>query len=165
VGSTRADELDVADGAARAPRNFGWPCYEGERPLRSYDEAEVELCERLYDSGAAAEPEAVFRRDRTLVPGDPCGSGTQALSGLAFYRGGAYPARYRGALFLADFTRRCLWAAPADDAGRPDLSRLELVRTGVAAPVKLVAGPGGDLFYLDFAGGAVHRLRYVGTRS
>jgi glucose/arabinose dehydrogenase len=163
VGSTRADELDVADGAAAEPRNFGWPCYEGRGPLRSYDEANVPLCERLYSAGGAAEAEAVFERDEPLLDGDPCGSGTQALSGLSFYTGGSYPSRYRGALFLADYARRCIWAMLPDDRGRPDPSRVELFRTGVANPVELVTGPGGDLFYLDFAGGAVHRLRYVGA--
>ncbi len=49
--------------------------------------------------------------------------------------------------------------------GRPDPARLELFRTGVASPVELVVGPAGDLFYLDFTGGAVHRLRYVGDAT
>jgi glucose/arabinose dehydrogenase len=163
VGSSRADELNVTDGAAHEPRNFGWPCYEGRSPLRSYDEADVPLCERLYADGGAVEPEAAFDRDEPLLAGDPCGSGTQALSGLSFYEGGSYPARYQGALFLADYARRCIWAMLPDDDGRPDPSRIELFRTGVAGPVKLVAGPGGDLFYLDFSGGAVHRLRYAGA--
>jgi glucose/arabinose dehydrogenase len=164
VGSSRADELDVADGAAAEPRNFGWPCYEGRSRLRSYDEAELPLCERLYADGGVAEPEAVFERDEPLLAGDPCGSGTQALSGVTFYGSGSYPPRYHGALFFADYARRCIWAVLPDDDGRPDPSRIELFRTGVASPVKLVAGPEGDLFYLDFSGGAVHRLRYVGAR-
>ena len=161
VGSTRSDELDVAD-AARPPSDFGWPCYEGRKPLRSYDKADVPLCERLYEDGTAVEPEAVFERDEHLLAGDPCGSGTQALAGAAFYEGGSYPARYSGALLLADFARRCILALLPDEDGRPDASRLQLFRTNVANPVKLVTGPAGDLFYLDFTGGAVHRLRFVG---
>jgi glucose/arabinose dehydrogenase len=158
VGSTRADELDVADGTAGEPHNFGWPCYEGEAPLRSYDEADVPVCERLYREGSAAAPAAVFERDEPLLDGDGCGRNRQALSGLAFYRGGSYPSRYRGALFFADYSRRCVWALMPDERGRPDPSRLELFRRDVANPVELVAGPGGDLFYLDFNGGALHRL-------
>ena len=161
VGSTRADELDVVDSAAGV-RNFGWPCYEGDRPLRSYDEAEVPTCERLYAAGTAVGPAHILFRDEEVLEGDGCGQGTQAISGLAFYRGGSYPDRYRGALFFSDFVRRCLWVALRDENGRPDLSELELFRRGVASPVKLVTGPGGDLYYLDFAGGALHRLRYVG---
>ena len=161
VGSTRADELDVADTAA-GMRNFGWPCYEGDRPLRSYNEAEVPTCERLYAAGTAVAPEHVLPRDEEVLDGDGCGRGTQAISGLAFYRGGSYPPRYRGALFFADFVRRCLWVALPDENGRPDLDRIELFRRGVASPVKLVTGPGGDLYYLDFVGGTLHRLRYAG---
>ena len=159
VGSTRADELNVVDGALR---NFGWPCYEAERPLRSYDEANVPICERLYEDRSASPPEAAFERDEPVIGGDGCGEGTQALSGLAFYGGGSYPERYRGSLFVADFVRRCIWAIPAGANGRPEPDRIELFRRGVASPVRLLIGPGGDLFYLDFAGGSLHRIRYTG---
>ena len=134
VGSSRADELDVAGGASLRPRNFGWPCYEGRSPLRSYDEADVPLCERLYAAGTVARPEAVFDRDEPFLDGDPCGSGTQALSGLAFYQGGSYPARFRGALFLADYARRCIWAMLPGADGRPDPARLELFRNRSGQP-------------------------------
>ena len=96
------------------------------------------------------------------MDGDACGVGTQALSGLAFYRGDSYPERYRGALFVADFVRRCIWAIPAGAEGRPEPERIELFRSRVAGPVRLLAGPGGDLFYLDFAGGSLHRIRFTG---
>ena len=98
-----------------------------------------------------------------MIEGDGCGEGTQALSGLAFYRGTSYPERYRGALFVADFVRGCIWAIPAGADGRPEPDRIELFRRDVASPVRLLTGPGGDLFYLDFAGGALHRIRYVGS--
>jgi glucose/arabinose dehydrogenase len=161
VGSTRSDELDVVDADGPA-RNFGWPCYEGDDPLRSYDEADVPICERLYDAETAVDPELILPRKDEVIESDGCGKGTQAISGLAFYRGGSYPARYDGALFFADYVRRCIWVAPAGEDGRPNLGRLELFRRNVANPVKLVTGAGGDLYYLDFAGGALHRLRYVG---
>lgn len=167
VGSTRSDEinvageLDVADGIDNEPPNFGWPCYEGERPLRSYDEANVPMCERLYKAGSASSPEVALARDEPVVEGDGCGEGTQALSGLAFYRGNSYPERYRGALFVADFVRRCIWAIPAGADGRPEPDRIELFRSDVPGPVRLLTGPGGDLFYLDFAGGSLHRITYI----
>jgi glucose/arabinose dehydrogenase len=162
VGSTRSDELDVVDAEGPA-MNFGWPCYEGDAPLRSYDEANVPLCERLYAAETAVAPVHMLARDEEVIDDDGCGKGTQAISGLAFYRRGSYPSRYRGALFFADYVRRCIWVAPAGDDGRPDVSRIELFRRDIANPVTLVTGPGGDLFYLDFAGGALHRLRYVGS--
>jgi len=162
VGSTRSDELDVVDGGGGGPPNFGWPCYEGGAALGSYERAKLPICESLYDAKSVTDPERVLGRDDEVVDRDGCGKGTQAISGLAFYRGGSYPARYRGALFFADFVRRCIWVALADEDGRPDTSRLELFRRNVANPVKLVTGPGGDLYYLDFVGGALHRLRYIG---
>ena len=158
IGSTRSDELNVV---ARERRNLGWPCYEGERPLRSYEEARLPICERLYEDGSATPPEAAFARDEPVVDGDGCGAGTQALTGLAFYRGDSYPERYRGALFLADFVRGCLWAIPAGADGAPDPERIELFRRGLASPVRLLTGPRGDLFYLDFADGSLHRIRFT----
>ncbi len=164
VGSTRSDEIDVAE-ASGAPRNFGWPCYEGGRPLRSYDEAEIPICERLYDSeDAVFGPFAAYPRGEHVVDRDGCEPGTQAISGLAFYSGGAYPDRYRGALFFSDFARRCIWTVLPGENGRPDPRRTELFRAGVRSPVYLTTGPGGDLYYVDFFGGAVRRLRYAGSR-
>ena len=64
---------------------------------------------------------------------------------------------------VADFVRGCIWAIPTGDGGRPEPDRIELVRRDVASPVRLLTGPGGDLFYLDFVGGALHRIRYVGS--
>ena len=162
VGSTRADELDVADTRATQPVNFGWPCYEGSSPLRSYDESDLAICEHLYAEGTARAPAVVLPRGEEVVEGDGCGKGTQALSGLAFYRGGAYPARYRGALFFSDYVRGCMWALLPGEDREPDTGRIELFRKGVSAPVDLAVGPGGDLFYLDFAAGALHRLSYTG---
>jgi glucose/arabinose dehydrogenase len=159
VGSTRSDELDVVEGEIP---NFGWPCYEGERALRSFDEANVPICERLYQARSTTPPVAELARDEPIVDGDGCGRGTQALSGLAFYRGGSYPEGYRGALFFADFVRRCIWTIPAGEDGRPEPGRIELFRSGVASPVRLLTGPGGNLFYLDFFGGSLHRIRYTG---
>jgi glucose/arabinose dehydrogenase len=164
VGSTRADELNAVDATVHEARNFGWPCYEGDAPLRSYDEADLPICERLYAEDSVVRPEAVLERDETVVEADPCGRDAQALSGLAFYAGGTYPARYRGALFFSDFVRACIWAVLPGEDGRPDPGRIELFRTGVANPVELVAGPGGDLFYLDFTGGSLHRLEF-GART
>jgi len=130
--------------------------------LRSYDEAEIPICEGLYEDGSVRSPDAVFNRDEDLVDSDGCGRDRQAISGLAFYGGDAYPGRYRGALFLTDYVRRCLWAMLPDERGRPDPERLELVRRDLDAPVDLAAGPGGDLFYLDFTGGTLRRILYDG---
>src|SRR3712207_7050367 len=35
-------------------------------------------------------------------------TGSSAISGITFYEGGGYPARYEGALFFADYSRGCI---------------------------------------------------------
>ena len=37
--------------------------------------------------------------------------------------------------------------------------------TGASSPVDLKIGPGGDLFFVDQIGGAVHRINYTGSTS
>src|SRR6202011_4302013 len=71
----------------------------------------------------------------------------------------SYPAKYRNALFFADFTRNCIWAMPAGANGLPDPAQGETFASG-AGPVSLrsVSSMGGDLFYADLIGGAIHRI-------
>ena len=64
-----------------------------------------------------------------------------------------------GALFFADYTRRCIWAIPTGANGLPDISKRKTFVAGAAEPVDLQVGPGGDLFYVDL-GGTVRRIRY-----
>ena len=74
--------------------------------------------------------------------------------------GGAYPDKYDGALFFADYSRDCLWVMTAGANGLPDpASRANFV-TPAANPVHLEIGPAGDLFYVDFSGGTIRRIQY-----
>ena len=83
-----------------------------------------------------------------------------ALSGLAFYQGGSYPAQYNGALFFTDYTRGCIWVMPKGANGLPDPAARATFLTNAAAPVDLQIGPGGDFLYVDIAGGTIHRIVY-----
>jgi hypothetical protein len=76
-----------------------------------------------------------------------------------FYEGGAYPARYQGALFLADYSRGCIWAMLPGPNGLPDPATRETIKTNTPNPVDLKLGPGGDLFYVD-VGGTIRRIQY-----
>ena len=93
--------------------NFGWPCYEGTPRQSGYDGANLTLCETLYSagSGAVANPAFAYNHSADAAPNDPCPTGSSSLSGVAFYpeSGGNFPAAYRGALFLADYSRNCVW--------------------------------------------------------
>ncbi len=160
VGWGDWEEIDRFVVGAGAP-NFGWPCYEGSGRQGGYDAAELALCEGLYASpGAAAAPHFAYHHAARVVPGESCQPGSSSISGLAFYRGGSYPAEYRGALFFSDYSRACTWVMFPDAAGTPSPSRIATFLTDAAA-VDLQIGPEGDLFYVDLPGGRVRRVRYL----
>ena len=47
--------------------------------------------------------------------------------------------------------------------GLPDPTNVQPFINGAAGPVQLRTGPNGDLFYVDFNGGRLHRIVYTGT--
>ncbi len=56
----------------------------------------------------------------------PCShGGSSSISGLAFYNGGPYPASYDGALFFADYSRKCIWVMFPGANGLPDPGNIE----------------------------------------
>ena len=162
VGWDTVEELNQIPASAGAVLNFGWPCYEGTGRQPGYDAADLGICESLYAAGPSAvrSPYFGYRHDEKVVAGESCPTGGSSVSGVAFRGAGAYPAAYDGALFLADYTRRCIWALPRGADGLPDpAARLTFV-ADAAGPVDLQAGPGGDLFYADFDGGTIRRITY-----
>ena len=50
----------------------------------------------------------------------------------------------------------------AGSNGLPDPATRETFVAGAANPVELEIGPGGDLFYVDFSGGTIRRIRHLG---
>jgi PKD repeat protein len=87
------------------------------------------------------------------------------MAGMAFYQGGSYPSRYNGALFFADYSRKCIWAMEKGTDGLPDPTKRSTFVAGAAGPVDLEIGPGGDLFYTDIAGGTIRRIKYFATNQ
>ena len=136
----------------------------GPQPARSR-RGRRPVAERLYAAGTVRGPRPssteTSRFSTTAIPAAP---GPRRSPGSPSIR--AAPTRPASAArSFSPTTRvgasgRC---CPERTAG--PIARLELFRTGVASPVELVVGPAGDLFYLDFTGGAVHRLRYVGAAT
>lgn len=165
VGWNFADEINVvADGADATAENFGWPCYEADQVLPAWSAANINLCTSLYATtgvDAAVAPAYSHLHSTNVVAGEPCPAGASALSGVAFYGSGSYPSSYNGGLFFTDYTRQCIWFAPADAQGRPDFSqRQTFMVTSGHYPVDLQIGPGGDLYYVDLVTGEVMRIRY-----
>jgi glucose/arabinose dehydrogenase len=164
VGWSEWEEINRLVSPTAAPvDNFGWPCYEGDGRQSGYDAANLSVCENLYAEGTAAVVAPYFRyhHNDLVLPSDVCPKGGSSVAGtsFAFSSGGSYPAEYRGALFFADYTRRCIWAIPTGANGLPDIAKRRTFVAGAAEPVNLQIGPGGDLFYVDL-GGSVRRIRY-----
>jgi glucose/arabinose dehydrogenase/phosphodiesterase/alkaline phosphatase D-like protein len=164
VGWNTWEEINrIVDATDATVENFGWPCFEGTARQSGYDGANLNLCEQLYNEGAAAieAPFFTYRHDQPLTPTDSCGTGSSAISGIAFYDGtGNYPSNYNNALFLADYSRSCIWMMFADAQGVPDpATRAPFIQLA-GTPAQLRIGPGGDLYYVDHTGGRIRRIRY-----
>jgi glucose/arabinose dehydrogenase len=168
VGAGTWEEINrVVSPADGSVDNFGWPCYEGPDREPGFDSTNLNICENLYADGASAVAAPVFsyRHDSTVVPGDSCRTGSSSIAGLSyeFYEGGPYPPEFDGALFFADYSRDCIWVMLKGANGLPDVSTRRNFVTPAANPVDLVMSPQGELFYPDFDGGTIQRIRYFGT--
>ena len=141
--------------------NFGWPCYEGAGQHGSFKALGLNICNTLYTSGSAIPPYFAYSHSQKVVAGETCPIGSSAISGIAFYRGGAYPATYQGALFFSDSSRKCIWCMLAGANGLPDPATRATFVAGAGLPIDLQIGPGGDLFYVDFGGGTIRRIQHT----
>ena len=152
--------------------NFGWPCYEGVVHQAEFENLGTSMCASPVraEGGRTVDPVYMYTHIGTQTPKGPCFPGsadqTSSISGLAFYEGASgasvdYPSKYDGALFFVDYSRDCLGAILPQDNGIPDAGQVEQIASGIANPVDLVRGPGGDLYYVDHNGGRVVRVKYV----
>jgi glucose/arabinose dehydrogenase len=146
--------------------NFGWPCYEGAARQDGYEPVGLNLCSSLYNQGPTAvkSPFYAYKHNAAVVPNDGCPTGNgSAISGTAFATAANYPAEYKNAMFFADHSRRCIWTIGAGADGQPDASKRKVFATQVN-PVQVVTGPTGEIFYVGFEDGAVHRISYSGQQ-
>uniref|UniRef100_UPI003562ECBD PQQ-dependent sugar dehydrogenase n=1 Tax=Nocardioides sp. TaxID=35761 RepID=UPI003562ECBD len=179
VGSSGYEEINrLHTGALSTPVNRGWPCYEGRvgASVRNpaWDAIEVPICEGLYAAGqpAVQAPAFAYRtRGGGLTPGERCESTTGSISGVAFVPPQSnYPRAFRRALFFSDYARTCIWRLGKKADGSPDPRKVSVFAQGASTPVDLMAGPGGDLFYVDYGlnaagvpqpqAGAIRRITY-----
>jgi len=165
VGWNDWEEINrVASPTDQTVENFGWPCYEGPSAQPGYDGANLTLCESLYaQAGAVTAPYHAYRHIDKVVPGESCPTGSSSIAGMQFKFAAAsntYPSEYDDALFFADYSRDCIWVMPKGADGRPAPGLVRTFVAGAANPVNLETGPGGDLFYVDFDGGTIRRIRY-----
>jgi glucose/arabinose dehydrogenase len=168
VGWNKWEEINrVSDPTDPVVENFGWPCYERGAPQPGYDSANLQICENLYTAGQTAVTNPYYAYDHAaqVVSGEACGTGSSSVSGLAFYEGGSYPGRYDGALFFADYSRKCIWAMEKGTNGLPDPAKRSTFVAGAAGPVDLEIGPNGDLFYADLYSGTIRRVKYFAANQ
>jgi glucose/arabinose dehydrogenase/PKD repeat protein len=160
VGDGKWEEIDrIQQGSSLF--DAGWPCYEGANRHVGWDGVGVKACDDLYAAGGASNPYYAYDHAQSVVAGDGCPTASgSSIAGLAFYSGTTYPTAYRDALFFADYTRGCIWVMRKGGNGLPDPSQISLFLKD-AGPVQLKTGPGGDIFYVDYDGGAIHRFKYV----
>ena len=129
-----------------------------------YDNQNLPICETLYgQNNAVTAPYYTYRHSDQVIPGESCPIGGSSIAGLsfAFYGGGPYPAEYDGALFFADYTRRCIWAMERGGTTKPSPSNIKGFVGGAANPVDLQIGPDGNLYYVDIGGGTIRRIEYT----
>lgn len=164
VGLGTWEEIDRIPSPTDAiVENFGWPCYEARSRPAGYDGADLSICENLYaEAGAETPPYFAYHHNSQVVPGESCPVGGSSIAGVAFsfYTGGPYPASYDGTLFFADYSRDCIWAMKKDASNLPAPGLLETFVAPAANPVDLQVSPAGELFYVDFDGGTIRRIRY-----
>jgi glucose/arabinose dehydrogenase len=163
VGWSEWEEVNrVAHTGDLSIENFGWPCFEGIGRHSGYQNAGLNLCAMLYTApGTVTDPFYAYKHSTKVVPDEACGTGSSAITGLAFYGTGAYPLSYEGALFFADYSRNCIWTMPLGPDGEPDVAARFTFASAASTPVDLKIGPGGDLFYVDINGGRIMRISYV----
>jgi glucose/arabinose dehydrogenase len=165
VGWNEWEEINrVTDATDATAENFGWPCYEGNARQPGYDAQNLTICETLYgQSNAVTAPYYTYRHSDHVIPSESCPIGGSAIAGLsfAFYTGGPYPPEYNGALFFADYTRKCIWAMEKGGTILPSPSNIKGFVGGAANPVDLQVGPDGMLYYVDIGGGSIRRIEYT----
>jgi glucose/arabinose dehydrogenase len=169
VGWNGWEEINrIANATDAVAENFGWPCYEGSGRQSGYDGANLAVCENLYnEAGAVVAPLHAYHHNNKVVVGESCPTGSSSLAGVEFEfnSGNNYPAEYDGALFFADYSRDCIWAMPTGVDGTPVPGQVLTFVAAAANPVNLEMGPGGDLFYVDFDGGTIRRIRYFAANQ
>ena len=162
VGDDSYEEIDrVVNPTSATVANAGWPCYEGNSRHGGFQAADLDLCSSLYAAPTGLlTPYFAYQHYRPIIANETCATGSSSISGLAFYGNGTYPAQFAGALFFADHSRNCIWVIPAGANGLPDTTKVANFVQSAANPVDLEIGPGGDLYYIDHEGGAIHRITY-----
>ncbi len=146
-------------------KNFGWPCYEGDNALSriqlsyAYSPDTQARCDALFQQGPAAVVAPLYAYDHN--------AGGAAVQAGEIYSGSVYPAAYRGALFIQDYSRNWIKYLTFDANGAATAHDFISNAADGGGPVDMASGPDTNLYYvtLNFTegGSEVRRIRYVGA--
>lgn len=178
VGTSSWEEVNSGKGT-----NHGWPCYEGgnttdstvgtgntvsivNSAFKDFSRTSA-FCGALYSQGLGAVVAPLFSYKH---PVDANGKDLGAsVTGVAFYSGTTYPAKYRGALFIADYAQRLIRYLTFDQSGFPTVNPFASEISTSAGPVQLVIGPDTNLYamFLDLVTrkSQLRRYRYTGSSN
>ena len=167
AGTTGRRSTGSPDPTDATVENFGWPCYEGTAASRATT-APTSTSARTSTRrpGAVTAPSSPTTTTTRSSPTRPARSAAPRSPGWrsSSPAATAYPAEYDDALFFADYSRDCIWVMPKGADGQPAPGLIRTFVAGAANPVDLEIGPGGDLFYVDFDGGTIRRIRYTANQ-
>lgn len=166
VGWNDWEEMNVVSPDGTNPdrdRNYGWPCYEGAGtgPVKQIgyatDPATAATCRGVY---TPAEGGTGAGSAGPLVALSHATNQGSSITGGPMYRGTAYPAQYRGAVFLADYS----------------LDKFMLYRPqgglenfGTAGswgnPVDIQVTPAGTVAYASISSGEIREIAYISSNN
>ena len=165
VGWNTWEEINRIGSTRDARRTSAGPATRASGQQSSYDNLNLNLCENLYAQRGRRDGSPVYTYNHSAQrssPGETCPTGSSSITGLAFYTGSSYPATYRTPSSSRDYSRQCIWAMlPGRERRSRSRPTSRPSSPAPASPVQLVAGPGGDLFYVDIIGGKIHRIQYI----
>jgi glucose/arabinose dehydrogenase len=144
VGWNNWEEINRGRGA-----NFGWPCFEGNSPEPSY--AVFPQCQQMFPSSVTFP---LYTYDHT--------NGVAVIGG-SYYTGNVYPPAYQGNFFFADYGEGWIKRAVFDANG--NLSEVKTFATDAPSIVSLEQAPDGLFYFVDFAAGAIRRIRFNGPQA
>jgi glucose/arabinose dehydrogenase len=172
VGTSYYEEINSGKGS-----NHGWPCYEGGFSDSAQQEgvatlsqkqvgfkkapSTVDFCNQMYVAGSSKVRAPLFTyRHPYDATGKDLGS---SVTGVAVYNGDAYPARFKGSLFYADYARKFIRYLTFDPSGVPTTHNFATEIGSALGAVQLSIGPDTNLYavYLDLRTrtGQVRRFR------
>ena len=161
------EEIDLIANPTAGVVDDGWPCYEGAgapaalRQPEPRDLREPVCCGRRCRQRPVLHVQPLVRR----------GHGRDVPHGerLVDLRPGVLQRRQLpGELHRRPVLQPTTRATASGSCRRSRTAARTLARSAkfidaAAGPVYLTIGPGGDLFYVDYDGGTIHRLTYAGS--